>query len=293
MMLHGIIPPVVTPMQANEDLDLPRLRKLIDEMLAAGVNGIFVLGTTSEFYALDDAEKQAVIATAVEHVNKRCPVMAGTGAESTRETIRVTKIAEREGVDAVSVITPYYIMPTQAEIADHFRRVAESTSTPVLLYSNPSTCGGLKIEPETAARLAEIPNIVGMKDSSGDLQGLIEFVRVTPPKFAIFQGRDTLIAPALEYGAKGAVPGTCNIAPKLCVGIYEAFRRGDLESARAFQMKLSPLRLGLAIGTAPGAIKAAMNLLGMQVGPSRSPIAALSPDKQEKLRGILKGMELM
>lgn len=292
-MLHGIIPPIVTPMQANEDLDLPRLRKLIDQMLAKGVHGIFVLGTTSEFYALDDAEKQAVIATAVEHVNKRCPVMAGTGAESTRETIRITKIAEREGATAVSVITPYYVMPTQAEIADHYRRVADNTSLPVLLYSNPSTCGGLKIEAETVARLAEVPNIAGIKDSSGDLQGLIELVRIAPPNFAVFQGRDTLIAPALQYGAKGAVPGTCNIAAEMCVGIYDAFRRGDHENAKAIQSKLSPLRLGLAIGTAPGAIKAAMNLLGMNVGPSRSPIAPLSPDKQDKLRAILKGMGLL
>lgn len=292
-MLQGIIPPIVTPFQSNEDLDLPRLRKLIDEMLAKGVHGIFVLGTTSEFYAMDDAEKQAVIATAVEHVNKRCPVLAGTGAESTRETIRITKIAEREGVDAVSVITPYYIMPTQAEIADHYRRVAESASVPIMLYSNPSTCGGLTISADTVARLAEVPNIVGIKDSSGDLQGLIEFVRVTPPKFAVFQGRDTLIAPALQFGAKGAVPGTCNIAPDMCVGIYEAFRRGDLEAAKAIQLKLSPLRLGLAIGTAPGAVKAAMNVLGMDVGPSRSPIAPLTSDKNEKLRGILRQMGLM
>jgi 4-hydroxy-tetrahydrodipicolinate synthase len=151
----------------------------------------------------------------------------------------------------------------------------------------------LKIEAETVGRLAEIPNIAGIKDSSGDLQGLFEFVRVAPPRFAVFQGRDTLIAPALQYGATGAVPGTCNIAPEMCVGIYEAFRRGDYETARAIQAKLSPLRLGLAIGTAPGAIKAAMNLLGMNVGPSRSPIAPLSGDKQDKLRAILKGMGLM
>src|SRR5262249_15362485 len=160
-----------------------------------GVHGIFVLGTTSEFYSMDDAEKQEVIATAVEHVNKRCPVLAGAGAESTREAIRITKIAQREGGDVVSVITPYYILSTQAEIAEHYRRVADSTSLPVMLYSNPSTCGGLKIDAETVAKLAEVPNIVGIKDSSGDLQGLIEFVRVTPPKFAVFQGRDTLIAP--------------------------------------------------------------------------------------------------
>lgn len=293
MNLHGIIPPLVTPMKANEDVDIPRLKRLIDHMLARGVHGIFVLGTTSEFYALDDAEKQLVIAETVAHVNKRVPVLAGTGAETTREAIRITKMAEREKVDGVSVITPYYIMPTQAEIADHYRRVAENTSTPVMLYSNPSTCGGLKIDVDTAARLAEIPNIVGIKDSGGDLQHLIELVRATPPKFAVFQGRDTLIAPALQYGAKGSVPGTCNVAPDMCVAIYEAHRRGDFEAAKATQLKLSPLRIGLAIGTAPGAIKAAMNLLGMDVGPSRAPIAPLSPDKLEKLRGILKQMGLL
>jgi len=172
---------------------------------------------------------------------------------------------------------------------DHYRRIAESTSLPVLLYNNPVTCGGVKLEVESVARLAEIPNVVGIKDSSGDLQTLIEMIRVTPKeKFAVFQGRDTLIAPALQYGAKGAVPGTANIAPELCVAIYDAMQRGDFAAAQAIQSRLSPLRIGLAIGTAPGAIKAAMNLLGFNVGPSRSPIAPLPAEKEEKLRAILK-----
>jgi 4-hydroxy-tetrahydrodipicolinate synthase len=294
MNLHGIIPPVVTPMRANEDVDLDRLRKLIDHLIGRGVHGIFVLGTTSEFYALDEAEKQAVIATAVEHVNGRVPVFAGTGAETTREAVRLTKMAEKERVDGVSVITPYYVSPTQAEIADHYRRIAESVATPVLLYSNPATCGGTKIDVETVSRLAELPNIVGIKDSSGDLQGLIEMVRVAPPeRFAVFQGRDTLILPALQFGARGAVPGTCNIAPDYCVGIYESFRRGETAQAQALQLRLSPLRLGLSVGTAPGPIKAAMNLLGLDVGPSRSPLAPLTAEKQEKLRFILRTMELL
>src|SRR5437660_1111125 len=169
MHIHGIIPPVATPMQANEDLDLPRLKWFIDHLINSGVHGIFVLGTNSEFYALDEREKQEVIATAVAHVNKRVPVYAGTGAETTREVVRLTKMAEREGVRGVSVITPYFIKPTQAELLDHFRRVAESTALNVVLYNNPSTCAGLSIDPETVARLAEVPNIIGIKDSSGDL----------------------------------------------------------------------------------------------------------------------------
>src|SRR5947209_171944 len=272
----------------NEDLDLPRLRSFIDHQLACRVTGIFVLGTTGEFYALDPAEKQEVIATAVAHVAKRVPVIAGTGAQTTREAVRLTKIAEREGADAVSVITPYFVHPTQQEIIDHFRRVAEATALPVVLYTNPVPCGGVKLDVDTVARLAELPNVVGMKDSFGDLTNLIEYVRVTPKTFAIFQGRDTLIEPAFPFGAAGAVPGCCNIAPELVVSLWEAHQRGDHAAARAAQTKLSPLRLGLAIGTAPGAIKAALNLSGEPVGPSRSPIAPLSPAQQENLLAIIR-----
>src|SRR5438876_7766619 len=135
MHIHGIIPPVATPMQANEDLDLPRLRWFLDQLIDAGVHGVFVLGTNSEFYALDEKEKQEIIATAVAHVRKRVPVLAGTGAESTREAVRLTKMAEREGADGVSVITPYFLSPTQQEIYDHYRWIAESTSLPILLYN--------------------------------------------------------------------------------------------------------------------------------------------------------------
>src|SRR5256714_6263526 len=215
MKTHGITPPAPTPMQANEELDLPRLKWFIDHLIREGVHGIFVLGTNSEFYALDEREKQEVIAAAVAHVNKRVPVFAGTGAETTRETIRLTKMAEREGADGVSIITPYFISPSQQEIFDHYRRIAEQTSLPVVLYNNPATCGGVKIDVETVARLAEVPNILGVKDSSGDSQNTIEYIRVVPERFSVMMGRDTLIYPALIFGAKGAVPATGNIAPKL------------------------------------------------------------------------------
>src|SRR5436189_1883483 len=159
MKLRGIIPPVVTPFTPDQDLDLPRLRSHIDLMIAKGVHGIFVLGTTGEFYALDDREKQAVTAAAVAHCKGRLPVYVGTGAETTREVIRLTRMAEKEGADGVSIITPYFIKPTQAELFDHFKRVAESTKLPVVLYNNPATCGGLSIEPDTVAKLAQLPNI--------------------------------------------------------------------------------------------------------------------------------------
>ncbi|MFO0863580.1 MAG: 4-hydroxy-tetrahydrodipicolinate synthase [Gemmataceae bacterium] len=288
MQVRGIIPPVATPMLANEDLDLPRLRWFIDHLIANGVHGIFVLGTNSEFYAMDEREKQEVIATAVEHVRGRVPVYAGTGAESTREAVRLTKMAEKEGVQGVSVITPYFVLPNQQEIFDHYRKIAEASPLPLILYNNPATCGGVKIEVETVARLAEIPNIVAIKDSSGDLQNTNEMIRAVPERFSVLMGRDTLIFPALMFGARGAVPATGNIAPHLLAEIYETFQRGDIQASKAAQLKLNPVRMSLTLGTAPGGVKAALNLLGLSIGPSRSPVAPLPPDKLEKMRASLR-----
>jgi 4-hydroxy-tetrahydrodipicolinate synthase len=288
MQVRGIIPPVATPMQPNEDLDLPRLKWFIDHLLSNGVHGIFVLGTNSEFYALDENEKQQVIATAVEHVRGRAPVYAGTGAETTREAVRLTRMAEKEGADGVSVITPYFISPNQQEIADHYRRIAESTKLPVILYNNPGTCGGVKIDVDTVARLAEVPNIAGIKDSSGDLQNTNEMIRAVPDRFSVLMGRDTLIFPALMFGARGAVPATGNIAPKLLVEIYETFMKGDIAASKAAQLKLNPVRMSLTLGTAPGGVKAALQLLGLPIGPCRSPVAPLPSDKLQKMRAALE-----
>lgn len=294
LQLEGIIPPIVTPMNADESVDLAGLRKHIDHMLTFGVQGIFVLGTTGEFYALDDSEKQAVTVAAVEHCRGRSPVFVGTGAETTREVLRITRMAEKEGADGVSVITPYFIKPTQAELFDHFRRIAESTSLPVVLYNNPATCGGVSIEPDTVARLAEVPNIIGIKDSSGDLQNTIELIRRTSPeKFAVLNGRDTLLFSALVVGAKGAIPATCNVAPDLCMGIYRSFVSGDLAAAKAFQARLHPVRLAMVLGTGNGSIKEAMALLGRPAGPNRSPISPLSAEKKQKLRSILEDAGLL
>jgi 4-hydroxy-tetrahydrodipicolinate synthase len=293
MKIHGIIPPVATPMQANEDLDLQRLRTFLDHLIAGGVHGIFVLGTNSEFYALDEREKQEVIATTVAHVNKRVPVYAGPGAETTREVIRLTKMAEREGVDGVSIITPYFISPTQQEIIDHYRRIAEQTALPVILYNNPGTCGGVKIDVDTVARLAEVPNILAIKDSSGDLQNTIEYVRVVPDRFSVMMGRDTLIFPALLMGARGAVPATGNVAPALLAEIYNRFRAGDLEGSREAQRRLSPLRMALQLCTAPGGVKAALAMLGISIGPCRSPVGPLAAEKQPKMRAALQAAGLL
>jgi 4-hydroxy-tetrahydrodipicolinate synthase len=293
MKIQGMIPPVATPMQANEDLDIPRLKWFIDHLIANGMDGIFVLGTNSEFYALDEREKQEVIATAVAHVNKRVPVYAGTGAETTREVIRLTKMAEREGVDGVSIITPYFVLPSQQEISDHYRRIAEQTTLPVILYNNPGTCGGVKIDPETVSRLAQIPNILAVKDSSGDLQNTIEYIRCVPDRFSVLMGRDTLIYSALVNGARGAVPATGNVAPALLAEIYNSFVRGDLVGSKAAQARLHPLRMALTLCTQPGGVKAALQMLGLGIGPCRSPVAGLTPDKLPKMRAALEAAGLL
>lgn len=289
MRLRGIIPPVVTPFTADEELDLPRLREHIDWQLGRGVHGIFVLGTTGEFYALDETEKQRVVSEAVAHVAGRRPVFVGTGAETSREVVRLTRMAEREGANGVSVITPYFIKPTQTELIDHFRRVAESTKLAVVLYNNPATCGGLSIEADTVAKLAEVPNIVGIKDSSGDLQNTIEIIRNTPrEKFSVLNGRDTLILAALQFGAQGAIPASCNLAPDLCVGIYESFLTGDIAQAQELQSRLHPVRMAMSLGTGNGAVKEGLMLMGRSCGPNRSPVGPLSAEKRAKLRAILE-----
>jgi 4-hydroxy-tetrahydrodipicolinate synthase len=291
--IHGIIPPVATPMRADEELDLPRFRWFLDHLIARGVHGLFVLGTNGEAYALDEREKQELVATAVAHVARRRPVLVGTGAPSTRETVRLTRMAEREGADAVSVVTPYFITPTQAELYDHFRRVAESTSLPVVLYNNPATCGGLKLDVDTVARLARLPNVAGIKDSSGDLTNTLEYLRVVPADFAVLQGRDTLIYPSLVFGARGAIPASANVAPAICAEIYDAFLRGDHAAALAAQYRLNPVRLSLALATPPGGPKAALELLGLSLGPCRSPVAPLPVERKEKMRAALKEAGLL
>jgi 4-hydroxy-tetrahydrodipicolinate synthase len=294
MKLRGIIPPVVTPFTPDQELDFPGLRRHIDLMLARGVHGIFVLGTTGEFYALEEWEKQRVVADAMAHVANRSPVFVGTGAETTREVIRLTRMAEREGAAGVSVVTPYFIKPNQAELADHFRRVAESTGLPVVLYNNPATCGGVSIDPETVARLAELPNVVGIKDSSGDLQNTIEIIRQTSPEtFSVLVGRDTLILAALQAGAQGAIPASCNIAPDLCVGIYESFVHGEFEAARQFQARLHPVRMAMSLGTGNSAVKEAMALLGRGAGPMRAPVLPFGDAHKAKLKAILESAGLL
>jgi len=283
---------MVTPLTPDDEINELALRKLTNYLIEGGVHGLFPTGSQGEFWALSADEKRRVWEVVVEGTNGRLPVYAGTAAITTRETITLTRLAEKAGVDAVSILTPFYVAPNDAELYDHYRAIAEATSLPVVLYTNPARTG-VKISPDLLARLAEIENIVGIKDSSGDLELTAEYIRVAPPDFAVLMGRDTLILAGLLYGAKGAIAATANVAPALVVSIYERFKAGDLDRARRAQVALAPLRLAFSWGTFPVVIKEALDLIGMEGGPARAPVGPLSPEQRERLRGVLHDMGLI
>jgi len=288
----GIIPAMVTPFNKKGEVNEIVLRKLVDHLIEGGVHGLFPVGSQGEFYALEREEKKKVIEVVLDQAEGKVPVYAGTGAITTKEAITLTKMAEDMGVDAVSVITPFFISPTQDELYEHYVAIAKSTRLPMLLYNNPGRTG-VNLSADLISRLSKVDNIVGIKDSSGDLTLTSEYIRRTGDDFSVLSGRDTLIYGTLLYGGKGAIAATANVAPKLVVEIYEAYIRGDVKRAREAQVKLAPLRLAFNLGSFPVVIKDALKLIGIDVGPARSPVRSLDKVKQEKLRSILQEMGLL
>jgi len=285
---------MVTPLNDREEVNEKALRSLVDFLIDNGVHGIFVVGSQGEAYALSRDEKKKVMETAVEQVAKRVSVYAGTGAVTTREAVELTRMAEGIGVDAVSVITPYFLSPSQEELYEHYKTIANSTSLPILLYNNPGKTGGVSISVGLAERLSQIENIVGIKDSSGDMTLTGEYIRKTKDKgFSVLAGRDTLILSTLLYGGSGAISATANVAPKIAVDIYEHFVNGDMEKAREAQFALAPLRVAFELGTFPVVIKEALKIIGIGAGPAKSPVKGLSDAKRQELKEILKGMGLL
>lgn len=286
---HGIIPALVTPVDAEEAFNEAAMRRLVDFCIDGGVHGVFATGSQGEFWAFDAEEKRRIWEVVKEQAGGRVPVYVGTAALTTREAIALTQAAEKVGVDAVSILTPFFISPDQQELHNHYAAIAAETSLPIILYTNPARTG-VPLAPDTLARLAGIPNIVGIKDSSGDLSLTAEYVRVAPSDFAVLMGRDTLILGGLLYGTKGAIAATANVVPALVASIYDRFVAGDLEGAKAAQDALAPLRHAFGWGTFPVVIKAALNMMGLQAGPARSPVGTMRPDKRQELLRVLRDM---
>ena len=286
----GIIPAMVTPLTADEQINEKSLRRLTNHLIDGKVHGVFAVGSQGEFWALTPEEKQRVWEIVVDEARGRVPVYAGTVGVTTRETIALTRLAEKAGIDAVSILTPYFIGPNDDQLFDHYKAVAESTSLPILVYTNPARTN-VKISPGLLARLAQVKGIVGIKDSSGDLELTAEYIRVVPAGFSVLMGRDTLIYAGLSYGTRGGIAATANVKPALVASIYDKYMAGDLPGALQAQRELAPLRLAFAWGTFPVVIKEALNLMGMDVGPCRGPVGPLTADQRERLKKVLQEMK--
>ncbi len=291
--LKGIITPVVTVFDDNENIDEGGFRSIINYLIDHGVYGIFTCGGQGEGHALSNDEKLRLLNVCLETVDGRVPVLMGTGAPTTRAVINMTKAVKDAGADIATIITPFYISPNQDELYRHYCDILEAVDIPVIIYNNPWRTH-LNILPETIARLCEYsPNLIGIKDSSGDLSLTLKYKKLCPSYFKVFIGRDQLIYSGLTSGLDGAVAATSNAAIDIVLGIYNEFVAGNLDSAWEYQEKLVPLREFFSQGTFPVTVKEAMMLQGLPSGPCRSPVGPISEEKREVLRGILKNMGLL
>jgi 4-hydroxy-tetrahydrodipicolinate synthase len=290
----GIIPAMVTPIDEKGSINEGALRKLTNHLIDGGVHGLFPVGSQGEFFSLTFEQKKEAIRIVIDETKGRIPVYAGTGAVTTREAIETTKMAEDLGVAAVSVITPYFLVPSQKELIAHYTAIAKACpNLPILLYSNPDRTQ-VPFPVSTVLELAAVDNIIGIKDSSGDMSITGEFIRLTRGmNFHVLMGRDTLIYAALCYGAKGSICATANVDPRVPVEIYEAFMAGDHKRALDAQYRLAPLRIAFGLGTFPVVVKEALTLIGIDAGPAVPPVGPMTPESREKLRKVLADMGLI
>jgi len=297
-MIHfvprGIIPAMVTPIDQAGRINEAALRKLVNHLIDGGVHGLFPVGSQGEFFALTLEQKKEVIRVVVDETRGRVPVYAGTGAVTTKEAIETTMMARDLGVSAVSVLTPYFVTPSQKELIEHYQAVAKAVpDLPILLYSNPDRTQ-VPLPTATVMELAAVDNIIGIKDSSGDMSMTGEYIRLTRKMdFHVLAGRDTLIYATLCYGGKGSICATANVDPRVPVEIYEAFIAGDHARALEAQYRLAPLRSAFGLGTFPGVIKEALTMIGIDAGPAIRPVGPLSSENREKLRVILADMGMI
>lgn len=288
----GVIPALVTPLDKNGNLMEEALRKVIDYTIAGGVHGVFVLGSTGEFYGLEWEQKKRAIEITVEQTAGRVPVYAGASEIATRDCIRLAKLAENYNVSAVSVLTPFFISPSKNELKEHYLKIASSTKLPIILYGNDSRTN-VSLPPDLIVQLADIENIVGIKDSSGDMTKMGEYIRLTIGKeFNVIAGRDTMILANLAYGGAGAIAATANIAPAVVAGIYDSYIAGDIEKAREYQFQLAPLRIAFGLGSFPVVMKEALKLVGIDAGVTLSPIGPITEENKKKLTEILKKLKV-
>ncbi len=301
---YGIIPPIITPFNGDGSVNYESLAQMSKFLLDGGVHGLFPFGTTGEFYAVNDEEFVKALETVRDAAKGRkdrygnpVQLLAGCSHITTRGVIHLARLVEQVGgYDAISVLTPMFISQTQDELYTYYRTIAENTSLPVIMYNNkPKT--NVTIAPATVARLAkDCPNIIGVKDSTGDMTNCEEYLRLTDQyrdRFNVMMGRDTMITAGLVYGCSGAVASCANVAPRLVADIYDKFRDGDLAGSLEAQYRLAPLRIATSMGTFPEVIKEGLVLQGIPVGKCLEPIQELTSDEKDKLRQVLADMGLI
>ncbi|MDR1278673.1 MAG: dihydrodipicolinate synthase family protein [Treponema sp.] len=293
--IKGIIPPIVTPITADEKPDEQTLRNHIDYMITAGISGILAFGSNGEFYMLEEDEMEKILKIIVHQTGDRVPVYMGVGAVRTGKCVRLARLGVRLGARGVSVLQPMFIKPTDDELTGHFEAIAKSVpDVPVLLYNNPGRTG-YPISQAVVEYLARrLPNIVGIKDSSGDLTETMEFIRRNRELgFKVLVGKDTLIYPGLEVGAVGAVCSTANYMPELACPIYDLFMAGNKKAALEAQYRLNPIRLMTDKSTFPVAAKDCANLRGRELGGPYLPNKPSPPAQMENLRRELEKAGLL
>jgi 4-hydroxy-tetrahydrodipicolinate synthase len=291
-MFSGSLVALVTPFQKNK-VDEKRLRELVEFQITNGTSAIVPCGTTGESATLSFEEHEHVIETIIGQVNKRVPVIAGTGSNSTEEAIMLTKHAALAGADASLQIAPYYNRPSQKGLFEHFKAVASSVDIPIVLY-NIASRTGVNIEPETIARLAhECKNIAGVKEASGNLEQMSRIKALCGREFDVISGDDGLTLPVLAIGGTGVISVVANIVPKETSQMVAAFAAGDIEKARQLHYKLLPLVRAMFIEGNPVPVKTAMGFLGLCEPQVRLPLAEMLPENVEKLKKALKEYGLL
>ena len=271
--VKGIIPPILTPIDENELIDEVKLRKQVDFVINNGVHGILAFGSNGEFYMIDDDEMERGLTIILEAANNRVPVYFGIGAIKTSKCVNLAKMAVAKGAFGISVLAPMFLAPTEEELYKHFKTIAATVpDTPMLMYNNPGRLG-YNMSANLVQRLAEdVENIIGIKDSSGDMTLMAEYIRRTRHlEFKVFGGKDTLIYAALTHGAAGAVATTANMFPELVTSIYENYAKGSTAKSLECQYRLNPVRLSMDKASFPVATKDMANLMGLDIGLSFAP----------------------
>ncbi|MEW6574486.1 MAG: 4-hydroxy-tetrahydrodipicolinate synthase [Bacillota bacterium] len=288
-----VLTAMVTPFDKDGALNLDQARKLARHLVENGSDGLVVAGTTGESPTLSKEEKASLFQAVVEEIGGKATVIAGTGSYSTSDSIALTKVAQKAGADGVMLVAPYYNKPSQEGLYRHFRAIAESTNLPVMVYNIPGRTA-VNILPGTMARLAkDVPNIKAIKEASGNLDQVSELRRVLPDEFVIYSGDDALTLPILSVGGKGIVSVVAHVAGRKMQEMINAYASGNVTLAAKIHRELFPLIKGMFITTNPVPVKAALNILGMNVGPPRLPLVEATAEEKEKISQLLRDAGLL